>query len=155
MHIDFDELENFLRVANQNTYAHKNAPKAASLRPASEDYHFEQGNLVYHDTYFGGWDFMGEEIVYKKQEPVWGMNYYGFILKKDVSENEIYDLLREALMQEYGDILPVRGPKEYVTSNGKYQNMLAGKLDRFSGTEEIFLNGEFVYRCWYHGGFIQ
>ncbi len=40
-----------------------------SSRLKSEDYHFEQGNLIYHDTYFGGKDFIGGEIVYKDEMP--------------------------------------------------------------------------------------
>ena len=82
------------------------------------------------------------------------MNYYGFLLK-DVPEDEVYSLLREALMQDYDDLLPVRGPREYISGNNKYQNTLNGKLDRFSGTEKILLNDEIVYKCWYHGGLIR
>ena len=68
--IDIKELADFLSEANKNTYANKDAPKVAPSRLESEDYHFEKGNLIYHDTYFGGRDFIGEEIVYKNQKPV-------------------------------------------------------------------------------------
>lgn len=155
MKIDTKELAQFLDAANKATYANKNAAKAQSLRPSSEDYHFEQGELVYHDTYFGGRDFIGEEVVYKAGEPVWGMNYYGHVLNPDVSTKDASMILRPALMQEYDDILPVRGPREYVLENSKYTNQAEGKMDRFFGEENIFLNEELVYRCWYHGGAIE
>lgn len=155
MKIDTKELTSFLNEANKSTYANKDAPKAASTRPKSDDYHFEKGNLIYHDTYFGARDFIGEEVVYKDGEPVWAMNYYGFILKLEASTKEVYSILRPALMQEYDDILPVRGPKEYKEGESIYRNSVEGNLERFSGTEEIILKDEKVYNCWYHGGSVE
>ena len=155
MEISDKELTDFLNAANKATYANKEAPRSTSLRPSSEDYHFEQDDLVYHDTYFGARDFIGEEIVYKAGKPVWGMNYYGHVLKPEVSTKDAYTILRPALMQEYDDILPVRGPKEYVLGNSRYTNKVEGTLDRFSGEENIYLDGELIYRCWYHGGSIE
>lgn len=154
MQISHDELARFLNAANKATYANKEASKAVSLRPSSEDYHFEQGDLVYHDTYFGTRNFIGEEIVYKSGKPIWGMNYCGYVLNPDISTKDAYTILRPALMQKYDDILPVRGPKEYVLGNSKYTNKTEGTLDRFSGEENIYLNGKLIYRGWYHGGSI-
>lgn len=155
MEISHGQLAEFLSAANKATYANKEAPKSPSLRPSSEDYHFEQGDLTCHDTYFGTRNFIGEEIVYKDGKPVWGMNYYGHVLDPDVSTEDAYAILRPALMQEYDDVLPVRGPKEFVLENSKYTNHVAGTLDRFSGEENIYMSGELVYRCWYHGGSIE
>ena len=62
----------------------------SALRPSSQDYHFEQGDLVYHDTYFGGHDFIGEEIFYQAGVLVWGMNYYRYTLDPDISTEETY-----------------------------------------------------------------
>ena len=156
MKISHKELTIFLNAANKATYANKSATKADSLRPSSYDYHFEQDDLTRHDTYFGARDFIGEEIVYQKEVPIWGMNYYGHVLNPDISTKDAYTILRPALMQEYSDdILPVRGPREYVLENSRYTNRVEGTLDRFSGEEHIYLNGELIYRCWYHGGTIE
>lgn len=152
--IDLNELATFLNLANKSTYADSSAPKANSLRPSSEDYHFEHGNLVYHDTYFGARDFLGEEVVYQSGVPVWGMNYYGHVLNADIATDDAYAILRPALMQDYDDIIPVRGPKEYTEGNSTYTNRAEGALDRFVGEEQIYLNGTLVYRGWYHGGLI-
>jgi hypothetical protein len=150
-----EELAAFLDVANKETYANKSAPKVVSLRPGSEDYHFTQGDLEYHDTYFGSRDFIGAEVVYKKKSPIWGMNYYGCVLDAEVSESDVYDFLRKALLQEYGDILPVRGPQKYVKGVWMYDNTVTGTLNRFVGTETISLSGKVVYTCEYHGGLVS
>ena len=153
--IDHKELTDFLNAANKATYANSDAPRSGSLRPSSQDYHFEQGDLIYHDTYFGARDFIGEEVVYKSEAPVWGMNYYGHALRDELSTKDTYTILRPALMQEYDDILPVRGPKEYSEGSHTYKNSVEGDLDCFSGIEEIYIDNELVYRCWYHGGLIK
>jgi hypothetical protein len=152
MKITTEQLKLFLTEANRNGYANKDVSKSESLRPKSEDYHFEQGDLIYHDTYFGARDFIGEEVVYEKGEPIWGANYYGFVLKNNVSEKDIYGFLRESLMQEIGDVIPVRGPKEYISAENIYKNEVVGDMDRFTGKEEIYFGNELVYQAWYHGG---
>jgi hypothetical protein len=153
--IDTRELSEFLGEANKSTYANKDAPKVASTRLESEDYHFEKGDLIYHDTYFGGRDFIGEEIVYKNKKPVWGTNYFGFVLDENIGEKDIYDFLRKALMREYDDVIPVRGPAKFSDGEWKYTFSVGGDLENFAGKEEISLNDKIVYRCFVHGGFIK
>jgi len=155
MKISNKELTDFLNAANKATYANKDATKSASLRPSSEDYHFEQEDLTYHDTYFGAKDFIGGEIIYKKEIPIWGANYYGYIVSEKTEKSEVYDFLRQALMQEYSGIIPVRGPKEFKNGELKYTNKAEGTLDRFIGVEEIWKGSELLYRCDYRGGFIE
>jgi hypothetical protein len=146
------ELTTFLRLAKKATYADVSAPKAPALRPQSEDYHFEQGEWAYHDTYFGTRDFIGQEIVYKNGKPMWGMNYYGHVLNPSISTQDAYVILRPALGQDHDAILPVRGPKEFVLGNSRNTNRAEGTLDRFSGEEKIYIDDRVVYRGWYHGG---
>jgi hypothetical protein len=153
--IPVDILDAFLREANLNTYANKEAKRGLSLRPSSKDYHFEKDDLAYHDTYFGTTNFIGEEIVYRDYEPVWGMNYYGFTLDNETSENLFDAVLRSALMSGSGDNIPVRGPKEFINGDWKYTFNTEGDLSNFTGLEEIFKNGEVVCRLWCHGGLIK
>jgi hypothetical protein len=87
--MNIESLTKFLSAANKATYANKNAPKVTSSRLKSEDYHFEKDGLIYHDTYFGARDFIGAEIIYKDQEPVWGANYFGFVLDENVNEKDV------------------------------------------------------------------
>lgn len=153
--LPIDVLEPFLKKANLNTYANEQVKKAPSLRPGSHDYHFEDGELAYHDTYFGGTKFMGEEIVYKVGKPAWGMNYYGFALDSNISEKVFDAILRPALMSGSGNNIPVRGPKEFIKGDWKYTFVTDGTLSNFTGVEEILKNKEVVYRLHCHGGFIE
>ena len=152
--MNLKELENFLCEAHGNTYANKTAQKASSSRLESKDYHFEKNGFTYHDTYFGERNFLGSEIIYKENKPIWGMNYYGYILKSDISEKDVYNFLRQSLMQTCIDIIPARGPSRYKSNLWDYANAVDGNLECFGGTETIFLAGEEIYRCWYHGGLI-
>ena len=153
--MDLVELKTFLIRAHHNTFANAAVKKADSLRPASQDYHFEEGDFSYHDTYFGGTHFVGEEVIYYKSKPVWAMNYYGSPVHEGVSESDIDAMLRPALMQQPWDKLPVRGPERFVEEDREYRmNLQSGDLQRFVAEEQILLNGEVIYRCSIHGGLI-
>ncbi len=153
--LPIDVLGAFLREANLSTYANEYAEKAASLRPGSYDYHFEKGDLTYHDTYFGTTKFVGDEVVYKNGKPVWGMNYYGFTLASEMREGFFDAILRPALMSGSGDNIPVRGPKEFINGDWKYTFIPEGDLSNFTGVEEISKGGDIVCRLHCHGGYIE
>lgn len=152
--ITIKELSDFLNEANKHTYA-ADGKKVASTRLKSDDLEYQKSDLMYHDTYFGAGDFIGEEIVYKKGIPAWGANYYGFILDSHYTPKQIYNFLKKALMREYDDLIPVRGPKIFRDGDWTYQNSIDGALDNFSGKEEILCNDRIIYRCLYHGGLIR
>lgn len=144
----------FLHAANKNTYVNAKAAKSESSRAGSHDYHFEDGLFIYHDTYFGNREFMGEEVIYHAGRPIWGANYYGTMLDDDMEEATMAAFLRKALMQEYTDVIPVRGPKAFVEGEWSYRFAPMGNLDRFTGVEEIAHLGKIVFRLQIHGGFI-
>lgn len=153
--VSLDILAAFLKEANKHTYANESAEKVPSLRPGSRDYHFEKDDLAYHDTYFGSTKFIGEEIIYKDHQPIWGMNYYGFTLDNEINE-ELFDaILRPALMSGSGDNIPVRGPKVFINNAWKYTFHTEGDLANFTGLEEIARDGRVVCRLHCHGGFIE
>ena len=58
-------------------------------------------------------------------------------------------------MQEYNDVIPVRGPAKFSDGEWTYQFTANGGLENFAGQEEILLNQKVVYRCVVHGGFIR
>lgn len=151
------ELYEFLKEAKVQTYANENVEKVNPSRVGSHDYEYSNGYLTYHDTYFGGTRFMGEEVVYQKDNtPIWGMNYYGVTLDESLSEEAMDKALRPALMLVGSDdTIPVRGPKEYINGVYKYTFEVIGNLDNFEGEESIYKNEKKIYVLKCHGGVIK
>ena len=89
----------FLIEAKKQTYANKNIKKDESSRLKSKDYEYRKDNMIYHDTYFGGTSFIGEEVVYIDDKTYWAMNYYGKTLDELLGEETIDNVLRPALMK--------------------------------------------------------
>lgn len=157
-----NNLEKFLIEAKKQTYANSNIEKGKSSRLGSSDYHYEKEiagqKFIYHDTYFGGTKFMGEEVVYCDSSiPVWGMNYYGVTLDESLSEEAMDKALRPALMRvgEDDSVLPVRGPSRFENDGYIYSFKVSGTLDYFDGVEEIYRNDKLIYKLTCHGGIIQ
>ncbi len=151
------DLYIFLIEAKKQTYANENVKKILSSRKGSFDYEYSNDKMTYHDTYFGGTKFMGEEVIYTSNDtPIWGMNYYGITLNENLSEEAIDNALRPALMKVGEDnILPVRGPKEYINNGFRYTFEVNGNLDYFDGVETIYKDDEKVYVLKCHGGIIK
>lgn len=156
------DFTQFLIKAKKQTYANGNAKKVNSSRLGSNDYQYEEeieGKLMkYHDTYFGGTQFIGEEVVYCEDSmQVWGMNYYGVTLDENLSEEAMDKALRPALMQVGEDtcVLPVRGPSQYQNGEYRYTFKSNGKIESFTGIEEIYKNDQLIFRLYCHGGMIQ
>ena len=99
-----EKFIDFLIKAKKSTYANSTIEKVKSSRVGSSDYHYEEKTdnkkYIYHDTYFGGTKFMGEEVVYcDSNKPVWGMNYYGVTFDDTLGE-EAMDMFIHLKLQE-------------------------------------------------------
>lgn len=124
-------------------------------RQGSHDLQFFEEEWAYHDSYFGGWNFLGEEVVYLNDCPVWGMNYYGYILEPDkLKAEEAGRMIMRSLSAMYveGRFL---GGWTYAFEDMIYQDHNDGDIRRFEGLETIERNGQIVYRLSYHGGIIR
>ena len=71
------ELSSFLVRAKINTYATggKSAEKRSNSN--SKELIYKEKEYIYKDKYFGYNPFIGEEIVWKDNKILWGMNYFG------------------------------------------------------------------------------
>ena len=157
MNINSKEFLEFLVKAKKGTYANGNASKSPSSRLLSKDYHYEDSHFTYHDTYFGGVKFIGEEVVYYNENILWGMNYYGVTLDSSLTEEVMDKVLRVALMKvgEDKDIIPVRGPKEFINGDYLYTFDVEGNMENFIGTEQIYKDKKLIYELKCHGGIIK
>lgn len=84
-------MKKFLVRAKVNTYA-GDGDLSASSRPNSKDLHYIEGDISYIDSYFESTDFIGEEVVFENEKPIWGMNYHGKMLVTDIPEGFSYCL---------------------------------------------------------------
>lgn len=150
-------IRDFLIEAKKSTYANGTAEKIESSRLGSKDYEYKKDNMLYHDTYFGGTNFIGEEVVYIDNKIYWAMNYYGVTLDENLGEEAMDNALRPALMQVgvSENIIPVRGPREYKNGDFKYTFEVSGDLTNFSGIETIYKNDKKVYELKCNGGLIK
>lgn len=152
--VDLNQLHHFIISAKAATYV-GDGKQAAPCRPNSHDLSYSDGDYRYLDSYFGGSDFIGEEVVYLCDEPVWGMNYYGSILNPDrINAAEAGKMIKESLTGMYaaGRFL---GGWEHKSGQLVYYDSSKGDLSHFSGYEWIEKDGEKVYELFYHGGLIH
>ena len=150
-------IEEFLIEAKKQTYANGSVEKKSSSRLNSNDYEYKKENMIYHDTYFGGTKFIGEEVVYVDSKPYWGMNYYGVTFDENLGEEAMDNALRPALMKvgEDSSIIPVRGPREFINGEFKYLFDVTGDISNFSGIESVYKNNVKIYELKCNGGLIK
>ena len=149
--MDNTELVKFLKEANLSGYG-SGKGAVPSSRPQSKDLKYEKGDFIFHDSYFGGENFIGTEIIYYKNKPVWGMSYYGWTPPCEKSPDQVFGFLRRVLLMDTGDIIPVRGPRLVVDGGFKYENFVTGDMDNFQGNEHILYNGKAAHICRFAGG---
>ena len=154
------EIKEFLIRSKKNTYANGGSSKTKSTRLNSKDYEYSEvvdgHTYLYHDTYFGGEKFIGEEVVYVDGVAFWGMNYRGYNVTS-LTEDAMDLALRPALMQVGADssILPIRGPKEYKNGDFLYTFDCSSDFGNFEGVESIYEKHVLIYKLICNGGFIK
>ena len=152
--LSLEKLEAFIIKAKAATYA-GSGNRAESSRPGSIDLYYEEGELTYRDSYFGSGDFIGEEVVWFRGEPVWAMNYYGYILvPEELSAEESGKVIKESLTALYSEGRFLSGFK-HQTSLGIYIDTNVGDVSNFHGMEWTERGGKRLYELRYHGGLIE
>jgi hypothetical protein len=146
-------LNTFIIRAKAATYVGDGQP-TPSCRPGSHDLNFADGDWTYLDSYFGGRDFIGEEVIYFKGKPVWAMNYYGRILRVDlITPVQAGQVIKASLSKMYmeGRFL---GGFTYQHEGFTYTDNSEGESTSFRGREYISRTGDTAYELIYHGGLI-
>ncbi|WP_137933177.1 DUF5680 domain-containing protein [Mesorhizobium comanense] len=147
-------LGTFILEAKSAAYVGGGSP-SSSCRTASHDIRYERGPWRYLDSYFGGTDFLGQELVWKDDEPVWAMNYYGRVLDPElIDATAAGAVIREALSALYG-LGRFLGAFEYAVRQYRYVDNSSQDVEAFSGIERIYVEEREVYRLEYHGGLIK
>jgi hypothetical protein len=148
-----ENLNRFIVRAKSVSYVGDGQP-VPSCRIESHDLKFVDGDWEYLDSYFGGRDFIGEEVVYFKGKPVWAMNYYGRILRPDlITPAQTGQVIKASLSKMYleGRFL---GGFEDQNEGFTYVDSNEGQETSFRGRESISRHNEIAYELFYHGGLI-
>ena len=151
--MDNQTLYDFIIRAKAATYV-GGGQHAPACRPGSHDLKFDDGDWAYLDSYFGGQDFIGEEVVYYQGKPVWAMNYYGHILRADpITPAQAGQVIQASLSKMYSEGRFLGG-FEYHHVGFTYIDASEGSVISFRGREYISFRGETAYELFYHGGLI-
>lgn len=147
-------LEVFIVAAKRACYVGGGA-SATPCRQGSHDLTWAEGDWSYRDSYFGGTDFLGQETVWLSGEPVWAMNYYGFIARPELIDGHRAGLtIKAALAAMYAEGRFLGG-YDHHGEHGHYQDRSEGDYRQFFGEETISIDGAVGYRLVYHGGLVR
>src|SRR3989338_3341805 len=155
--MEMTDLEQFIVKAKSNGWVGvvKGGKKIGASRKGSYDITYDEGDFHYHDSFVGFSDFCGQEHVTYKNDPVWSMVYYGYLLDpKKFSGNQAVEVLQEALSHMYGE-KRFLGGFVYKDGDFEYRDMNLGDYQRFNGVEKILRQGTLVYELIYCGGVVR
>jgi hypothetical protein len=145
------DLSKFLVKAKIATYASGGEANERVLEDGAKELTFESDGFRYRDRYYGFNPFFGEEIVWRYNNIVWSMNYFGKISSDVVPGKEVYRFLQSAMRQVKED-RPFRGPNNFKSGDFEYLDESTGDVNDFTGIEKILFKGQEIYRLDYHGG---
>ena len=145
-----NKLKQFIAEARKNTYAGDGKPIENLLLTGSNQLEHRRGDYFYRDIYFAGKEnFIGQEVVYVKNKPIWSMVYVG-----SAEPPEITDFLKKSL-SILAEKCRFNEKCAFEENNFRYRNKGEGRLEQFHGKEAIFMKGEQVYKLIYQGGLIS
>ena len=148
-------LKEFIVQAKSATYVGGGDKSATPTRQGSHDLGYRDGDWHYVDSYFGGTDFIGQEVVWHQGTAVWGMSYYGRILRPDMIDGTTAGMVIQrslSTLYRQGRFL---GGFTHLVENLIYVDTNAGEFGSFTGVERIYRGHVETYRLDYHGGIIK
>ena len=149
--LDIAALEAFIVRAKRATYV-GSGDTATPSRAGAHDLTFAEDGWSYRDSYFGGTDFHGQEVVWHRAEPVWAMSYYGYILRPDLIDAPRAGLtIKAALSAMYAESRFLGGFR-WRGPHGLYRDSSTGDVAHFHGRETISVEGVEAYALDYFGG---
>lgn len=147
-----NKLQEFLVKAHQATYA--SGEKAKANANGADQFNYADGDFEYIDTYYGGEDFIGTEVIKEKGVPVWGMSYYGFIMSDRVSSEEVFKFLQKMLAKTKPGML-VRGPQSFKQKEWSYRYSYKGSFSNFTAHEVVKYKGKKIHQARFNGGRVK
>jgi len=150
---NLDELKQFLIYSAQHGYGNDNRTERKEA-DGSSTIEVSNDGFKMSDNYFGGEPYGGRTVISEQGEPTWIMVYYGGVVGNTLGIDTIYPYLKEQLLNP-DDHIPVRGPLGNKRDKFEYKLDLEGNLEEFSGLEQIFYDGELVFKTFLAGGLVD
>ncbi len=149
-----EALSHFLVQAKQRTYAGQgDDATVAPLLPGTRQLEYRDGDFFYRDIYAGIPSFVGQEMVYHRDQPIWSMSYAGGLVEQSSetpSWRDVFAFLRTALLQ-VSETCPYRGPGHVEDGDYHYDHHSFGSFHAFWGEETVSQRDHVVYRLHYSG----
>ena len=152
--MDLAELNSIITRAKAATYVGGGMP-APSSRQGSHDIGWTEGDWHYLDSYFGGTDFIGQEVLWHGGSPVWSMSYYGYIRRPDLIDGERAGATIKAALSALYAEGRFLGGFEWAGPHGLYVDRSEGNAAQFRGREVILVGGVEAYALDYFGGLVK
>lgn len=151
--MDVAELERTIVAAKSASYV-GGGGSAAPSRTGSHDLRWQNARWSYLDSYLGGTDFHGQEVVWHDEVPVWAMSYYGAVLRPELIDGARAGLVITAALKAMYSEGRFLGGFELATEHGTYVDSSRGDVTRFHGREVIRVEGAEAYALDYFGGLV-
>lgn len=149
-----DELTAIIVEAKAASYVGGGTSVAAS-RSGAHDLCWGRGDWRYLDSYFGGTDFLGQEVLWRAGEPIWAMNYYGYIRRPDLIDGERAGATIKAALAAMYSEGRFLGGFDWTGPYGRYRDRSEGGTSQFRGREVILVDGVEAYALDYFGGLVK
>ena len=94
-------------------------------------------------------------VVAGEGEPVWAMNYYGYIARPELIDGARAGATIKAALSAMYNEGRFLGGWEWAGVHGVYRDRSVGDVAHFSGRETIAVGGVEAYALDYHGGLIK
>jgi hypothetical protein len=148
------DIKEFLIYSAKNGYGNAQA-KITDGADGSHTIEVANGNLRLHDNYFGGEPYGGQIVIFKDDNPVWMMVYYGAVKGlKDLTLKDVYGYLRKNLLNPDPE-MPIRGPLKNRDGKWSYDLDINGDLVDFRCEEVIKYDNKVIYKASFAGGLVD
>jgi hypothetical protein len=88
---------------------------------------FAEAPFTYRDSYFGGTDFLGQEVVWNGDVPAWAMSYYGYIPRPDLIDPTRAGATIKAGLRALRCEGRFLGGFEWSSPDGAYRDQIDGR----------------------------
>ena len=149
-----DELTAVIVEAKAATYV-GGGNKVPASRAGAHDLSWQSGDWRYLDSYFGGTDFLGQEVMWHCGQPVWSMSYYGYIKRGDLIDGERAGATIKAALSALYAEGRFLGGFDWSGPHGRYMDRSEGSAAQFRGREVILVDGVEAYALDYFGGLVK